>query len=112
MARFHQTSGSVRITPVGRILLAVCAVGLILAGVGPSRVQMPGFVVAALIGLVLLGGFSGGTLGRSTKGLADRRAEFGAGPSRHSEIGLTDAAEDELWRQERERRLQDDRPPN
>ncbi len=67
---------SVRLTPIGAVLLVVLLVALALALVGPHDMQAPALVGAALILCVMVGGMSGGSLGVSTKDLEDRRAEF------------------------------------
>jgi ABC-type transport system involved in cytochrome bd biosynthesis fused ATPase/permease subunit len=96
---------SYTITPVGVLLLIILAGALVLAGVGPASVQAPAFVVGILILLFLVAGsLSGGRMGRSTKSLQDRRAEYGA--KQRDVTGGADAPADDsaLWQRERERR--------
>jgi hypothetical protein len=96
---------SYTITPVGVLLLIILVGALILAGVGPASTQAPAFVVGILILLFLVAGsLSGGVMGRSTKTLLDRRAEYGA-KRRDATGGPAEPADDSaLWQRERERR--------
>lgn len=79
--------------------------GFATAGIGPSSAQPLAFIVGAFALLILLGGsLSGGWGGRSTKGLKQRRAEFG--PQRRNALdeSIAPPDDDALWRRERERR--------
>ena len=105
MERLKQRLRSYRITLVGWLVIAVVAGGLILAGVGPASAQRPAFMVAVgVLGVALAGSLSGGALGRSTKTLADRRAEFGPARRDSHEDDTEPSADAQAWQRERERR--------
>jgi hypothetical protein len=110
--RVRRYLSSVSITPFGGIILFVFAVAIGVFFFGPSSAQAPALVVAALLLAAILGatpfGMRGFGLWRSGS-LAARRSEFH--PTDHSEDSyapLTQQADEEIWRKERERYAQDD----
>jgi hypothetical protein len=103
MLRLRRYLGSLSITPIGSVLLSAFALSCLLGLLGSSSVRAPALTAAGVIALIMLGGLSGGKRGRSTKGLAERRAEFGPVDRNASDDPLPRQAEEELWRKERER---------
>lgn len=105
MTRLKKWISSYSITPLGWVILIVGIVALVLTGLGPASAQVPAFIVAAGVGVLLIaGGLSGGAYGRSTKTLQDRRAEFGPRPIRPEDEIAAPAEGEQLWQRERERR--------
>jgi hypothetical protein len=103
MLRLRRYLGSFSITPVGTVLLVAFALSCLLGLLDPSSVRAPALTAAGVIALIMLGGLSGGVRGRSTKGFAERRAEFGPAHRDASDAPLDRQAEEALWRKERER---------
>jgi hypothetical protein len=96
--------GSFTITPISVVLLTTLGVAAAMALLGPSVAQAPALVVAVLVALLLLAaGLSGGSGGRSTKSLEDRRAEFGARARRSTSETVESPTEAQIWQGERER---------
>jgi hypothetical protein len=102
MSRLRRYLGSFSITPVGAVLLAAFALSCVV-GMLSSSIRAPALTAAGVIAVIMLGGLSGGIGGRSTKGLAERRAEFKPTHRDASDAPLDRQAEEALWRQERER---------
>jgi hypothetical protein len=98
---------SVRITPLGALLLLALVVGLVLGSIGPKSTQAPGFAVAAVAALTLTGAaLSRGTYGGAYKSLAQRREEFDS-PGAEVSGPSTEVEQEQFWRKERERRERD-----
>jgi hypothetical protein len=107
--RLKLSVGSISLTPLGALVLVVLLSSIATALAGPKPAQTPAFILAVLILLLAAGGLSGGRHGRSTKSLADRRAEFGARSRSDPNDATADEADEQLWRRERERRERDGR---
>jgi hypothetical protein len=113
MNRLRKYLASYTITPVGAIALLVllAAMGVFLAG--PSNAQMPALIVAVVLLIGILGGvpFSVGT-GRFGGGgvVNERRRGFRQAAPQTLDAPAQTSAEAELWRKERERYSEQDRP--
>lgn len=92
------------VRPAGVILLLVLLAAIGVASVGPSSLQLPGALVACIVGLALLSAaFPENGLRRSRKTHSTRRSEFGPRERIRDEVAHQ-AEQDEYMRRERERR--------
>jgi hypothetical protein len=115
--RLKLLAGSISLTPLGALVLVVLVGAIAVVLVGPKSAQPAAFILAALMLLFTVGGRSGGRAGgrggrtarRSTKSIADGRAEFHARSRSDSNDATAGEASEELWRRERERRETDGR---
>jgi hypothetical protein len=110
VSRVRRYLASFTITPLGTVLLVVFVAALGVFAIGPSQAQAPAFVVAVLLLTGMLGSNLPQGPGGRIRSLAERRREFH--PDDRAEDPappLAQAAEDELWRKERERYGQADR---
>lgn len=89
------------------VFLALLAVSIVVAGVGPHTAQVVAFVVAVIVLLTLLGnslplGVRGG---RTPKSLAERQAEFHpqSRDAADDAAPLSGQGQAALWQRERER---------
>jgi hypothetical protein len=103
MLRLRRYLDSVSITPIGAVLLGALALGCGLSVLGPSSLQAPALTASVLLAVIMVGGLFGGVRGRSSRGLAERRAEFHPTHRDASDAPLDRQAEEALWRKERER---------
>jgi hypothetical protein len=87
---------------MGWALGLLLVIGAAMAWIGPGTFQVAGFILVAVVLLfVVAGGSPGDVRGISTRGLDERRAEFGALPQGEPES--LPEADGELWKRERER---------
>ncbi len=122
MHRLRQSLASYTITPVGIILLAVLAVAIGLFAFGPSDTQALAMIVGVILILGTVGGLRPGvggggsrmgwglTAGRLDRGPIERPAEPHPPDPEVISATVDPQAEAELWRKERERYAQEQRP--
>jgi hypothetical protein len=102
MERLRRLVGSMRVTPVGWLLLVVAVVSLGLALFGSHSVQAPALIVAAAaVFVMVLGAFPGGLRGAGFRYLGSR--------SEPEAQALNDVDDQAAWQRERERREHDGR---
>jgi hypothetical protein len=109
---FRRYLASFTVTPIGVIVLVVILAAFGLFAFGPSGVQMPALIVGLILLIGVVGGIPlghNGVGGWRNAGLAGRRREFGPGRREIVVSAVDQQAEEELWRNERERRAQDGR---